>query len=404
MFAIPGIIIIATIIVIIAAAIFLGQRQPKAEKVPITPFQLMPSVSAAEARTTICSLKREALFAQACQNKFDIVGKEDGEKIAELFVLLNKIQDDKSISDYERLLLAQAVFAVLPTKDSPEAYLYQPTLLSRLEDYLAGQNIVYAQEKGISEEEFKKMMERDLQNVVGNLPKGDNAWVINIMVSKYSWIDGKSRPLYSHQYLVSYDPFPVNPNVNTHDITYHIQSVVGSKTSGQTVDVGGPSYKGTSDMMAYSFSIMSWNSKQYSKDDGSVEEKFFVKKENFSDSSYQGEPYLNNLLDAVKMPSTKRPIESSDKNGSKVDEQADQANVESKNITCEEWINLGLSECKYYSLVTKEKDQTKDLKIYCFSGPATVSDQGSSYDLIINSRPPDYIAGFEWDKCKASED
>ena len=315
-FAIPGIIIIATIIVIIAAAIFLGQRQSKAEKVPITPSQLMPSASAAEARTTICNLKKEGLFAEACQSKFDIVGKEDGERIAELFALLDKIKNEKSISDYERLLLAQAVFAALPTKDSPEANLYQPSLLSRLRDYLTSRMIVYAQEQAMSEEEFKKQMERDLQGVVDSLPKGDNAWVINIMVSKYSWIDGKSRPLYSHQFLEVFDPFPNNPNVNTRDITYHIRSIVGSKASSQTANVGGPEYKGTSDMMAYSFSIVSWNSQEYTGKDGPIEEEFLVKKNNFSDSFYQGEYYLTNLLDSVKMPSTKRPVESPDKNES----------------------------------------------------------------------------------------
>ena len=78
---IPGIIVIAIIIVIVAAVIFLGQRQTKVEKIPITPFQLMPSVSAAEARKTICNVKKEGLFAEACQEKFNIVGKDDGEKI-----------------------------------------------------------------------------------------------------------------------------------------------------------------------------------------------------------------------------------------------------------------------------------------------------------------------------------
>ncbi|MDP3973754.1 MAG: hypothetical protein Q8P92_02890 [Candidatus Daviesbacteria bacterium] len=314
-FALPG-LVIPIIIVIVVAVIFLGQRQPKTEKIPITSFQLMPSVSAKEARTTICNLKKEGLFAEACQSKFDVVGKDDSEKLAELFTLLKKVQDDKSLSDYDRLLLGQLVFAVLPTKDSPEANLYQPALLARLKDYLTSQNIVYAQEKEMSEEEFKKLMERDLQNVVDGLPKGNNAWVINVMVSKYSWIDGKSRPLYSHQFLEVFDPFPNNPNVNTRDISYHVRSIVGSKSSSQTLDVGGPEYKGTSDMIAYSFSIVSWNSQEYTGKDGPIEEEFLVKKENFSDSFYQGEYYLTNLLDAVKMPSTKRPVESPDKNES----------------------------------------------------------------------------------------
>lgn len=68
-------------------------------------------------------------------------------------------------------------------------------------------------------------------------------------------------------------------------------------------------------------------------------------------------------------------------------------------ITCEEWLSLGTSSCKYYSPVSTEKNQTKDLKVYCFSGPEEITDRGSSYDFEINSRPPDYIAAFDWTTC-----
>lgn len=280
-----------------------GESVPNGTEVSIPPSQLMPFVSAQEARITICNLKKEGLFSQTCQSKFDVVGKEDGEKITELFVLLDKIQNDKSIPDYERLLLAQAVFAALPIGDNPESGLFRQSLFSRLKDYLTSQITVYAQEKGMSEEEFKDLMKKDLQKMVDSLPKEDNSWVINIMVSKYSWKDGKPQPLYSHQYMESFDPFPNNPNVNTKDINYHVQSAVGSKASGQTVD---------SEMIGYSFTIQSWKSQEYTSKEGPIEEKFLVRKRNRSDSSYLGEPYLNNLLDAVKMPSTKRSIESSD--------------------------------------------------------------------------------------------
>lgn len=375
-----------------------GDLEKAGISVPINPSQLMPLVSGAEARKTICNLKKEELFAQACQSKFDVVGKEDIEKISELFDLLNTIQNDKSIPDYERLLLVQAVFAVLPTKDSPQTNLYQPSLLSRLKDYLAVHNIVYAQGETMSEEEFKKMMERDLQNVVGSLPKGDNAWVINMMVSKYSWIDGKPRPLYSHQYGESFDPFPNNPNVNTRDINYNIRSVVGSKASGQTVDVGSSEYKGTSDMMAYSFTIMSWNSREYTGADGPVEEKFLVKRRNFSDSSYQGEHYLASLLDSVKLSSTKRPIESPDNNESKADVEDDQTNVETKYITCEESKKImGVGgKCQHYTLT----DYTKDIEIWCFPTVGTCSDVGCSNEIEMKTRPLDYkMTKSEWKKC-----
>ncbi|MBI1918986.1 hypothetical protein HYS29_00140 [Candidatus Microgenomates bacterium] len=127
--------------------------------VSITPSQLIPSVSTAEAKTTICNLKKEGLFAEACQNKFSVVGKEDGEKIAELFTLIDKIQNDKSLSDYDRLLLGQVVFASLPTKDSPQAKL-DYSLQAYLRDFLESKNIAYAREQIMSGEEFKKIDDR----------------------------------------------------------------------------------------------------------------------------------------------------------------------------------------------------------------------------------------------------
>lgn len=356
--------------------------EPSGMKVQITPSQLMPFVSAQETRKTICNLKKDGLFAEACQNKFDVVGKEDTEKITELLVLLDKIKNDKNISDYERLLLSHAVFAALPIGNNPESSIYQPSLLSRLRDYFTRQITIYAQEKTMSEEEFKELMKKDLQNMVDGLPKGDNAWVINMMVSKYSWKDGKSRPLYSHQYGESFDPFPNNPDSNTKDINYNIRSVMGSKASGQTVD---------SEMLAYSFTIMSWNSKEYTSKDGVVDEKFLVRKRNHSDSSYQGEPYLNNLLEAVKLPSTKRSIESSDKKEPGTNGQTNTP----KEITCEEWKRLaGSKGCRQWvsdgiSSGLWCADTTEELY--------RSTDQG--IELLIDSRPPDYTLSFNHETC-----
>ncbi|MBI2074613.1 MAG: hypothetical protein HYT83_02110 [Candidatus Levybacteria bacterium] len=74
----------------------MGQQQSRGEKIPITPSQLMPEVSAAEARATICNLKKEELFSEACQEKFNVVGEDDVEAITELFILLGRIQNDKN--------------------------------------------------------------------------------------------------------------------------------------------------------------------------------------------------------------------------------------------------------------------------------------------------------------------
>lgn len=393
------IIPLLVVLVIVGMAIWFflnnGGLGPSGIKVQIAPSQLMPFASAAEARSTICRLKKEGLFSQACQSKFDAVAKEDIEKIAELFALLDKIKNDKNISDYERLLLSQAVFTALPIGDNPEnseSFNFKQSLFSRLKDYLTSQITVYAQGQIMSEEEFKDLMKKDLQNMVDRLPKGDNAWVINVMVSKYSWKDGKSQPLYSHQYMESFDPFPNNPNVNTKDITYHIQARVGSKASSQTIDVGGPVYKGTSEMIGYSFTIQSWKSQEYTRaDELPVEDKFMVQRRNRSDSFYQGEYYVNNLLEAVKMPSTMRSTESPDKKDSKDDTQT----KVKKDLNCEEWKRLaGSKDCRYWVLDGVSSG------LWCAdTGEEIVRFTDQGVETANDSRPPDYTYSFDPETC-----
>lgn len=148
-------------------------------------------------------------------------------------------------------------------------------------------------------------------------------------------------------------------------------------------------------MIAYSFTIMSWNSREYTGENGSMEEKFLVRKRNRSDSFYLEEHYLNNLLDAVKMPSTKKPVESSDKDG-----QTDQMKGEPRDITCEELKKIMAGECKQPSFISSGENLTGDLKIWCFSDKESLDD----YDFISDvtkTQPPDYtMKSSEWKKCK----
>lgn len=394
-------LLVVLVIVGVAIWFFLNKSglESSGMKVQITPSQLMPFASATDARKTICNLKKEELFAQACQSKFDAVNKEDVEKITELFALIEKIKNDKNISDYEKLLLSQAIFAALPIGDNPENSesfnLNKQSLLSRLEDYLTSQLTVYAKEQIMSEEEFKDLMKKDLQNMVDSLPKGDNAWVINIMVSKYSWKDGKSQPLYSHQYMESFDPFPNNQNVNTKDINYHIQARVGSKASGQTVD---------SEMIGYSFTIQSWKSQEYTRaDELPVEDKFMVQRRNRSDSFYQGEYYLNNLLEAVKMPSTKRPeslptevSKSTEKSAPATGFKSNSQTGSLETITCDEvkkWVNPdGRRENCPAFIVSYDKPF-----IWCAESFGEAG--GETYMM---THPPTYTYDFNYAECTGS--
>lgn len=315
----------------------------KGTTMPISPSQLMPLVSAQEARTTICNLKKKELFAQACQSKFNVVGKEDVEKIAELFSLISEVQNDKNISDYERLLMGQLLFVSLPTKDSPlNSDAMSLSLPEKIKNFLGDKrNIVYAQElnssSGMSEEEFKKRMAGDLQKIVGELTKGDNAWVINVMISRYQWIDRQRQPIYSDQYSESFDPYPgvSNEPKDESKILYHVRSVVGSRLTRQAI--AGGSFQGTGEMIAYSFSIMSWNSSPYGE--GSVltvaesgpEAKYLTSRLNLSEEDYQGENLLSDLLVQVKMPLRQQP---------KTEKQKSSDDKFPKFYTREEWVNL----------------------------------------------------------------
>lgn len=294
-----------------------GELGTRETRVPITPSQLVPSVSAAQARTNICNIKKEGLFTEACQEKFNVVGKDDREKLAELLALINKIQDDRSLSNYDRLLLGQVVFTSLPTKDSPLSKLNH-SLLAHLRDFFKSKNIVYAHDLIMGEEEFKSLMTDDLGRVL-DLPQGNNAWVINVMVSKYQWVNGQRQPIYFDQYAESVDPYPGN-SVEIKDkskITYNVRSVVGSRATSQQIYEG--PFKGTGEMIAYSFSTMSWYSPPYGSDsvltkaEAGPDAKYLTSRYDRSEKNYSGENLLSDLLSKVKMPSREQPKKSESK-------------------------------------------------------------------------------------------
>ncbi|MBI2009703.1 MAG: hypothetical protein HYS86_00855 [Candidatus Chisholmbacteria bacterium] len=78
-----------------------------------------------------------------------------------------------------------------------------------------------------------------------------------------------------------------------------------------------------------------------------------------------------------------------------------QVQAKPKRITCEEWIQIGSSpECKYFAHYDPtNKDSSLGHETYCFSDPVTIDESGTSYDKEMNSRPPDYIADFDWWTC-----
>ncbi len=323
-------ILLAAVGVVIVAGItgfyFYSQKLPTYTLV-INPTQLLPFVSHEQARKTVCDKMKGQIFDEICQKEFDSVGKNDAKKIGTMFSLLKKIENDRGIDDYERSLLAQAVFASLPTKDSPLAQQSGfPALLIKLKSFISGKNIAYAKEasndEGMGEDAFKEMMSNDLTEVISNVPEGDNAWTINVSVSKYGWVNGKRQPIYSEEYVASYNPYPGVSTENKaqweqFDLT-HIKSRVGSRATSQAM-YSGSLKEGSGEMIGYSFTMGSWNSKPYGTDSVLVvaevgpPEEYYDNTHHFTEGNYKGDDLLANLLSAVKMPSHERPAKDSKK-------------------------------------------------------------------------------------------
>ncbi len=325
-------ILVITAIIVIAVAmsaatgfIFYVKRLPTYTLI-IKPTELLPFVSHEQARNTVCDKMKGQIFDEICQKEFDSVGKNDAKKIGALFSLLKKIENDRGINDYERSLLAQAIFASLPTKDSPLVQQSRfPALFLMLKDFINGTNIAYAKESnnnlGMGEKGFKEMMADDLAKVV-SLPKGDNAWIINISVSTYGWVDGVRQPISSKEYVASYNPYP---GVSTedkdtweqYDLT-HVGSRVGSFASNQAM-YSGPLTEGSGEMIAYSFTMASFYSKPYGSDsvlvvaEAGPSEYDYNNTHDFSEANYEGDDLLADLLANVTMPSRQQTTEDSQK-------------------------------------------------------------------------------------------
>jgi len=314
-----GVVLVAGIV----SLIFYWQKLPT-YTLFIEPTELSPFVSKEQARETICTQMEGSFFDEVCQQKFDQVGKGDAEKIGALFSLTKKIESDRRISDYDRLLLAQAVFASLPTKDSPLVIGSNLSdVLARLTSLIIENNVARAQapvdELANTIEEFKKQMMADLQIVVDtNLPGQDNAWVLNVAISKYAWVNGERQPLYSEEYVESFDPYSdiitttgeELENKGNHEryLLTHVRSRTSAYASSEEMYTG-PLKEGRGEMIVYSFSMASWESKPYGADsvlvlaEAGPGERYDSARHTYTEETYKGDDQMTELFDIVKMPS-----------------------------------------------------------------------------------------------------
>ena len=303
----------------ISGAFLYNQKLPT-YKLAIEYSDLMPYVSHEQARENICSAIKGSLFEEICQNKFNQVGKNDSEKISTLLLLLEQSKNDSAITDYEKQLFSQVIFASLPTKDSELAqrsgFRNQIDILNNL---FKSSYIAYAQEPNDPSENrkaFDEFMISDLSEVISNIPKGDNAWTVSIMVSKYEWVNGIRQPIYSEQYAEVFDPYP---GISTEDKSgdeqqnlVHVNSRVGTyMSSGEMLSTINETSSG--EMIAYAYSVNSWKSKPYASDsvlilaEAGPGAQYLNSEYHFTEDGYEGEQFMSNLLLMVDMPSQEVP-------------------------------------------------------------------------------------------------
>ncbi|MDP3769910.1 MAG: hypothetical protein Q8R40_03170 [bacterium] len=284
------------LLLLVAAFLFFNRSPIPSYHISLSPEEAIFNVAPAQARTNICGAMSGSFYDQICDSKFDNISKNDDEKLVQLFSLIQNVKEDNTISDYDRYYLANLLLVSLPTKDSSISSVSELLKIAGELIQRAAGVVAFAQEStpNTNTRNFDEQMARDIVSTVYDLPKGDNAWVINIMVSKYAWVDGRRDPIYSEQYTESFNPFPANSSVMPENITYHLKSFVNSQSVG--IDESRPNiHEGTSVMMAYSFTIQSWHSQGAGHDDA-VPETNLISRKNFSEKEYDGTGHTDELL------------------------------------------------------------------------------------------------------------
>jgi len=304
-------LIIGVLVLIVIAGLLLFTQKSPTYQASLRPTELLPFANHKEVRTNVCAALEGSLISEICNDEFNKIGKNNLEKIRKLYSLLEKVELDKDISDYDRSLLADAIFASLPTKDSPLAQNSRlEKILAKIKNVVEYTSIAQAAESE-TEENFTKMMQEDLQKVVSGIPKGDNAWAITVMVSKHEWVNGERQPIYSEQRGEIYDPYPgvfsEDKSGYEQNKLVHMHSRVGSYASSQNI-LSGEIQSANGEMIAYKVSIMSWESKPYGADsvlvlaEAGPGEMSIKSDYHFTEPNYKGTDLLAGLLSAVQLP------------------------------------------------------------------------------------------------------
>lgn len=319
-------VLFGSVVLLSAIILYVFPKLGSEQILPIPYSQLPPSATLNQARVSICAEMSGSYFDTICQHQFDTIAKEDFETIYKLLSLLVEIKDDKGISSYDRLLLGHAIFAALPTKDSPLT-IAESKISSFIEIPVA--YAVELNQVHMSEEDFNNMMAEDLKSLVDSLPSEDNAWAMTVMVTMYEWVNGERQPIYSEQHDELFDPYPgvliEDKSGYEQQKLVHMNSRSSAYMYGQNISIGSDVVN-TSSMIAYHFSIMSWHSKPYGTDSNLIlaesgpSEKYLKSDYHFTENGHKGDDLLGWLLDITPMPSRENRTTTEDEKVSNIRE------------------------------------------------------------------------------------
>lgn len=223
------------------------------KKTFIAPFKLLPYVSAAEARKTICSTVKTSRFKKICNKKYNRVTKDDTKKIDSLFLVLDQIKNNKKVTDYDKFLLSQLVFATLPAGTDVISKLPVDIFQANvLDSALVAQS---GTASSTSRAAYENLLLRDLATIRENCPQpGYENWTLTVMCSEHSWVSGVRQPIYSKQYGESGGPCMFSEAGAIEG--YRTQSILNTKMSSEYNFSESPD---VSNQIACSFSCGSFN-------------------------------------------------------------------------------------------------------------------------------------------------
>ena len=256
------ILVVLVVIILVSTVGFLlwkssGLKSPgmsSSEQSFISPFALVPYISHNQSRQTICEFAVLPDFKELCNEKYSNVSAGDMATIDELIATLDKAKEDSSLSDYDRFLVGQLVFASLPIGTGKDAMVIPRYPMSLIPEVNAQASMTQA--------EYANLLAGDLSSVLANCPaSGFDNWVINASCSVHSWVNRERQPIYSKTYAEVGGPCAFSDAGAVEG--FRVSNIVNTKLSSEQNFTDA---QGVSSQIACSFTCGSYNCPKYEEE------------------------------------------------------------------------------------------------------------------------------------------